>query len=524
MTKNILAKVVSGIVTPLASPKNPLNILIVGTEASPYAQVGGIGRVLFFLPQALMRLGHDVRVMIPKYGKIDEKKYPLELVYEGLKIPTGEKGSNEYLICNVKTHKLPEGPRVYFLENMEYYEKRANEYGYVDDPIRFAILCRGVLEFIRHYEEWKPQIIHCNDWQSALIPQYLKTVYKNRLKDITVLYTIHNLYYQGMFDHHFVSELDFDDGKSQIPSFFSERIHKINPMRRGIIYADLINTVSPTYAQEILTSEYGEGLDSLLRELRTKLSGILNGIDYTEFNPATDKIIHKNYTSSSIELREENKRELQREFNLPIDPETMIFGISSRLEDQKGIDLFMGVIEYVLKEYKAQLIVNGGGEGKYLSFFQKLEKDFPGKVGTNLNFDYTLPRHIFAGADVFLMPSRFEPCGITQMEAMRYGAIPLVRATGGLADTVEDFNPTNNTGTGFVFKTFDKMAFFGTLVRAMETYKYKAVWKNLIKRAMKKDFSWVESAKRYSDLYYRAIDLYRQKKIARTHIQNQEEG
>ena len=521
MVKTTFPDVVKEIISPISSPKKPLKILFIGTEVTPYSQVGGIGRVLFFLPQALMRLGHDVRVMIPKYGKIDEKRFPLKMEYEGLRVPTGEKKEQKYLICNVKTHKLSDGPQIYFLENMEYYEKRANEYGYVDDPIRFALLCRGSLELLKNQDKWIPDIINCNDWHTGLIPQYLKSYYKDdpKFEKIVTIFTIHNLFYQGSFDHRFVSELDFDDGRSAIPSFFSDRIHKLNPMRRGIIYSDLINTVSPTYAKEILTSQYGEGLDSLLREVRTKLYGILNGIDYDEFNPSSDKIIYQNYSVSSLESRRQNKAELQREFNLKVDPEIPVLGISSRLDEQKGLDLVTSIMEYVLEEFQVQLVVNGGGESRFLSFFQELEKKYPQQVGTNLSYNYSLPRHIFSGADVFLMPSKFEPCGIAQMEAMRYGAIPVVRATGGLADTVEDFDPSEGTGTGFAFNKFEKMAFFAALIRAIETYRYKNIWRSLIRRAMKQDFSWGESAKKYADLYYRAIELRNQKQFHKTHPQ-----
>jgi len=526
MAKLFISDVVKDFITPISTPRRPLKILMVGTEITPYAQVGGIGRVLYFLPQALNRLGHDVRIIIPKYGKIDENKYPLEMVAEGIQVPTdAEDGKEKYLICNVKTHKLPDGPRVYFLENMEYYEKRANEYGYADDPVRFALFCRGTLEFIRKYEQWKPNIIHCNDWQTALIPQYIKTTYKNdpTLQSCHTVYTIHNLYYQGTFDHRFISELDYDDGRSEIPSFFSDRIHKINSMRRGILYADIVNTVSETYAREILTSNYGEGMDGLLREVRTKLFGIINGIDYEEFNPATDKILYKNYSASSLETRDENKAELQREFNLPINVKVPVFGISSRLDEQKGIDLVMETVDYFLNEFDAQLIINGGGDGRYLSYFQDLEKKHPKKVATNLNYNYTIPRHIFSGADIFLMPSKFEPCGIAQMEAMRYGSVPLVRATGGLADSVIDFDPETNNGTGFVFQKYEGMAFFAALVRAMETYRYKKIWQGIVRRCMKQDFSWGESAKRYSDLYYRVVELKRQRRSGRTHPNLSEE-
>lgn len=510
MKQSILKKVVKEIMAPVIPPRKTLRVLFVASEASPYSTVGGLGRVMFFLPYAINKLGHDARVMIPKYGKIDEEKYHMDMVLKGLKVPTGE-GSD--LECNVKVHREPDGPQVYFLENMEYYEKRANEYGYSDDPLRWALLNRGVIEFLRK-SDWMPDIIQSNDWQAGLIPQYLKTIYKDdpKLKNIVTLFTIHNLYYQSNFDHRFVSNLDYDDGKSAIPSFYSETLSKINSMRRGIIHADLVNTVSPTYAREILTTEYGELLDELLKEVRTKLYGILNGIDYNEFNPASDKIIRVNYDVNTVELREKNKLFLQSEFGLPQDSKIPVLAISGRLEEQKGLNLIIEVAEPLLSEYNIQLIINGGGDNRYRSFFTDLQKRYPEKVATNLVPNFTLPRHIFAGADMILLPAKFEPCGLVQMEAMRYGCVPIVRATGGLADTVED------KINGFSFKKYDRWSFFATVIRALENYKDKSRWKEFTKTAMKRDFSWTESAKQYVDLYYRGIDLKQQKETAKSHF------
>jgi starch synthase len=484
--------------------KKPLKVLFVVAEAFPYASVGGLGMATFSLSRALRKMGVDVRIFIPKYGKIDEKKYPLKMVLEELKVPTDE-GVEEkkFLICNVKEY-LPPPPdcKVYFLENMEYYEKRSNVYEYSDDPIRFTLLCQGALEFLRQ-SDWVPDVINCADWHTGALPNYLKTTYKNDhiLNKIKTLFSIHNLYHQGVFDHRFVSEMDFDDGKSPIASFFSERLLKQNFMRRGIIYADFVNTVSENYSREILTKEYGEGLENLLKEVRTKIFGILNGIDYQELNPATDKMIAVNFSLSALRRRIENKIQLQKEFGLEVSEETPVLGMVGRLDEQKGIDLLFPILETLISEFNCQFVIVGGGEPKYRSFFEEVNKKFPRKVGCHLMSDFTLARHIFAGCDLFLIPSKFEPCGITQMEAMRYGAIPVVRKTGGLADTVQDFDPIKNKGTGFVFEKFHHYSLLGAIVRALETYKYKKVWQDLMKRAMKSDFSWEASAKKYIQLY-----------------------
>jgi len=493
--------------------KKPLKVLFVASEAYPYAWIGGLGMAVYYLSRALKKMGIDCRIFIPKYGFIDEKKYHLEIINHGLKVPTDEETKNEenkekkVLICNVKKLSARKSePIVYFLENQEYYEKRDNVYGYSDDPIRFVLLSRGVLEFLRH-SDWLPDIINCADWHTGALPNYLKTTYSQDaiLNKIKTVFSIHNLYHQGVFDHHFVSELDFDDGKSPIASFFSERLTKQNFIKRGIIYADIVNTVSETYSQEILTKEYGEGLENLLEEVRTKIFGILNGLDYENINPVTDKLIPVNFNSTDLEKRALNKKHLQKEFNLEIAEEIPILGMVGRLDEQKGIDLFFPILENLLSEYNLQFIVIGGGEQKYRTFFEQIAKKFPQKIGCHLMSDLTLARHVFAGSDIFLAPSKFEPCGITQMEAMKYGSIPIVRKTGGLADTVEDFNFQNNSGTGFVFEKFSSLSLFGAIIRALETFKYKKVWRDLIKRAMKADFSWKTSAQKYLNLYKRIL-------------------
>lgn len=488
--------------------KKPLKVLFVAAEVHPYATVGGLGMIVFSLARALKKMGVDCRIFMPKYGSIDEKKYKTEMIFEGLKVPTDETAEErKFLICNVKAH-LPAEPDVpiYFLENMEYYEKRSNVYGYSDDPTRFTLLSRGLLEFLRH-SDWLPDVINCADWHTGALSNYLKTVYKDDpvLSKIKTVFSIHNLAHQGVFDHRFVSQMDFDDGKSQISSLFSEKLEKQNFMKRGIIYSDSVNTVSETYAQEIMTPEYGEKLDDLLKEVRTKVFGILNGLDYEQMNPATDKLIPFNFSISNLTGRIKNKTHLQKEFNLECLQDTPILGMVTRLDEQKGIDLLFPILEILLSEFNCQLVVIGGGEGKYRSFFEEISKKFPKKIGCHLMSDFTLSRHIFAGCDIFLVPSKFEPCGITQMEAMRYGAIPVVRKTGGLADTVEDFDPRKNRGTGFVFEKFNSYALFGTIVRALETYKYKKIWQGLTKRAMLANFSWEASAKKYIALYNKVL-------------------
>lgn len=497
-----------------------LKILFVSAEVAPLAAVGGLSQVAYFLPRAIKRLGHDVRIFMPKFATIDEKKFPLKLETKNLKVATDEKNGSHpsHLICNVKTFQNGKrDPQVYLLENMEYYEKRSNVYNYSDDHIRFALLSRGALEFVK-VNAFKPDLIHANDWHTGYLINYLRTVYNAdpKIKKIAALLSIHNLH-QGTFDFHNASEIDFDDGKGNLAPFFAKRLSKQNALKRGIIYADIVSTVSPTYAKEILRPEYGRGLDQLLKEVRTKVFGVLNGLDYDEFNPQTDKLVFKNFSLRTLDQRLENKKDLQREFSLPINPEAPILAISGRLDYQKGLDLVVEVLPYLLKEYEIQFIVVGGGDPKYRDFFAKLEKKFPKKVGTHLMPNFTLPRKIFAGADIMLLPSAYEPGGIVAIEALRYGAIPVVRATGGLADTVVNFNAVAKTGCGFSFEKYHPYSFLIAITRALETYKNQKAWRGIIRRAMQKDFSWKHAAEKYLDLYERAIELRKQTLSANPH-------
>jgi starch synthase len=427
-----------------------------------------------------------------------------------LKVPTGHK-NNEHpkeLICNVKhwTGGGNKDPLVYFLENHEYYEQRANVYQYQDDHIRFALLSRGVIEWLLK-EKWTPDVINVSDWHTGYMANYLRTEYKvnKKLSKTGLVFSIHNLPYQGPFDYKYASEIDFDDGKSRLASFFDPRLQKQNSVKRGIMYADVVNTVSEKYAQEIMQPDYGEGLDQLLREVRTKVFGILNGLDYDEFNPKTDKIIYKNFSATNLELRKENKRDLQREFNLPENLNTPLLSIQGRLTGQKGIELLEEVMPILLKEYPVQFIAMGEPDSRARDFLTKLEKKLPNQVSTHQMSNFTLPRKIFAGSDIFMLPSAYEPGGITCIEALRYGSIPVARATGGLRDTVEDYDPVSNSGYRFTFKNYTPWAFYGALVRALEYYKNPKLWRGLIRKAMLKDFSWEHAAARYTDLYLRAI-------------------
>lgn len=492
------------------------NVLFVSSEEAPFAKVGGLGEVVFALPRALVRLGYDARVMIPRYGTIDPLSWNMPYTFEGLDVPTAPGGGTR-LVCNVR-RAIAVGDRrspvtTYFLENQEYYEFRANVYGYADDRIRFALLSRGCLEFLNRSREWLPDVIVTTDWMTGYLPNFLKTDYRDyaRLAGIATVFSIHNLSSHGTIrPYRFLGESERDDGFGPVPDFFSPRMQQVNAMRRGILYADVINTVSPTYAKEITTPEFGEGLDGLLREKSGRLSGILNGIDYETVNPASDPFLPKKFDAKTIEARIENKGALQKRFGLPENPGTFVMGVVSRLTRQKGFSLLLPVIEAFLQSAGAQLIIVGTGETDIMDFFQVLEKKFPAQVRTHLQFDEALPHMVYAGSDVVLIPSQFEPSGLTQMEAMRFGAVPVARRVGGLADTIEDFNPATGEGTGFLFDEFEPNAFMIAMTRAFVNWRHHGVWKRLQKIVMTKDFSWDRSAREYGALFDQAVLLHRQ--------------
>ncbi len=488
------------------SPFKRLRVLFCAAESAPFAQAGGLGGFMFALPLALRKMGLDSRIMIPRYGTIDPKKYKLEMELEGLKVLTDQPSPTPYLVCNVKKYLGGETAPAYFLENKEYYERRANIYGYADDYVRWALFCRGTIEFIRK-SNWIPDIIVASDWQTGLISNYLKTIYKKDpiLSNIAIIFVIHNLSFQGMVDFRFVKESERDNGLEPILDFFNPRLAKLNWMLRGIMYSDLIVTVSPTHAEEILTPEYSCGLEKILREGRGKIYGILNGIDYNLFNPRTDPYIPHHYGPENIGGKLKNKLSLQKQFGLEENPKAFLIAMVSRLTEQKGFDLIEKIIRPLFKNLPLQFICLGDGESKYKEILKKAAENFPKRISYLFEFDPVLPHLIYAGSDAILMPSKFEPCGISQMEAMRYGAIPIARKTGGLADTIKDFLPEKNEGDGFLFKEYEPYALFASICRSQAIFSLKKEWEKIVKRAMAKDFSWERSAREYIRVFNIAL-------------------
>jgi starch synthase len=480
---------------------SPLKVLILAAEVVPFAKTGGMADVTGALPKALQALGHDVRVAMPRYGRIHPERFQLTRLFDDLPVPIDE-GTKP---AGLWERRLDEHVPVYFVENAPYFE-REGIYMYPDDAERFIFFCRAALEATRHLG-WQPDIIHCHDWHTALVPNWLETIYADdpHFTQSASVYTIHNLAYRGIFGHRVLEIAGIDEYGFLVRPDKPEERDIVDFMARGIYFSDVINTVSPTYAREILGQERGEGLDTLLRDRQDYLYGILNGIDAKQYTPATDTQIEAKFDLNHREARRTNKQALQEEAGLNSDPEIPLLGIISRLTDQKGIGLLTAMAEPILRHLGAQLVIMGTGEQHYHDFFGNLLDRFPGQAGAFLTFNDRLARRIFAGSDVYLMPSRFEPCGLNQMIAMRYGSVPVVRAVGGLADTVIPFDPRTGSGTGFVFEAYDALAFYAAVVRAIEAYRNPYQWQVLQRRCMSTDFSWDASAREYSTLYQRAL-------------------
>ncbi len=483
-------------------------ILFVTSEVVPFMKTGGLADVSAALPQALAELGHEVRIVVPKYGAVDDRKYKIHEVVrlKDLQVNIGGKE----VIFSLKSCFLP-GQRIrvqiYFLDNEEYFGSRNSLYtdsltgkDHKDNDERFILLNLSVFELIQKLG-WIPDIIHCNDWQCGLVPAYLKTVYKDveQFSEFKTLFTVHNLAYQGLFPTSKFKNTGLPEELNSTKGI--QQNGKINFMKSGLLYADLINTVSNTYANEIRTSsDLGAGLKDVLAKRKKDLYGIINGIDTKVWNPEKDKHLTKKYTIKTIEDKQINKKALTERFGLEYKEDVPIFGIISRLYDSKGIDLVQKIFPELMK-MDVQLILLGTGDKKYHAFFDKMSMKYKNKFASYLGFNDELAHIIEGGADMFLMPSKYEPCGLNQMYSLKYGTVPIVRETGGLADTVIRYDEKTGEGTGFMFKNYDAKAFLKEIKRALSVFGDKKAWVKIMKAGMKSDFSWSSSAKKYIELY-----------------------
>lgn len=474
-----------------------LRVLYCASEAVPFAKTGGLADVAGALPKALAKLGHDVRLALPKYGSIEESKIGSPEVGPSLEIEMGGKPVR----VTIETSDGIPGVPTYLIDCPQYFD-RGSLYGQPDDAERFALFCRAVLEFLRG-SEWKPEVIHGNDWQTALLPVYLKTAYRDdpALSGMGTLHTIHNLAYPGAFDPSVMGRIGLDRALFTMEGL--EFYGQVNFLKGGLVYADLLNTVSKKYAEEIQTPEYGEGLEGVLARRRDSLFGILNGLDYEEWDPATDKLIEANYDAGEAGPKAANKQALQRRLKLPLRPETPLLGLVSRLAGQKGLDILAEALPHLLR-LEVQFALLGTGEQHYHELLSGIAGRHPDKMALVLDFDNALAHQIYAGCDAFLMPSRYEPCGLGQMISLRYGTAPIVRETGGLADTVADFDPGAGEGNGFSFQGYSSVALLGAIARGLLIMKDGRAWSRLMQNCFASDFSWERSAREYADLYRRA--------------------
>lgn len=477
-----------------------LKVLLAASEVVPFAKTGGLADVVGALPRVLLKLGCEVAVVLPKYRSISPEKYKLKVAVKDMPVPMG---MGEMSADVLSTRLGDTHATVYFIQHDRYFD-REGFYGtsagdYQDNAERFAFFSRAVMEMPKALH-WNPDILHLNDWQTGLAAAYLKTLYKNdpAFANTRSLFTIHNMAYQGLFPKYVLPMTGI--GWEEFTPDKMEFYDQVNYLKAGLVYSDALNTVSERYAQEIQTDEFGHGLQGVLKSRASVLHGIVNGIDYDEWNPATDREIPAQYTVKNHEKKLASKRKLLEEMGLEFKPSVPVVGLVSRLTDQKGLDLVAETIESFLS-MDVQFVVLGTGEPRYHALFENLKQRFSSKLAVALKFDHRLSKMIYAGSDLFLMPSRFEPCGLGQMIAMKYGTIPLVRRTGGLADTVENLSPDGKKGDGFVFDNYRGEELLFAIKRAVEAFHQPKLWKGLVQRAMKQDFSWDVSAGKYLDLY-----------------------
>lgn len=480
-----------------------LKILFASSEVAPLAKTGGLADVSGSLPKALKSLGHDVRVVMPFYKMAKKKVKSTQKLVNSLIVPI----SDRMVKGSVEQTKLDGDLPVYLIKKDTYYNRdelyTTSNGDYKDNAERFTFFSRAVLEMLRHID-FKPDIIHCNDWQTGLVPTYLKTLYKDQepYRDIKTIFTIHNLGYQGIFwalDMH-LTNLPWDIFNINGIEYYGN----ISFLKAGLVYSDALTTVSNGYSNEIQTLEYGLGMDGILRFRKDDLHGILNGADYSNWSPEKDPYIVAEYDKTNLENKTKCKVDLLQEFGLKGKATTPVIGMISRLADQKGFDILAEAMDKLMK-MDIIFILLGTGEPKYHDMFTLISDKYPKKTGIKIGFDNALAHKIEAGSDMYLMPSRYEPCGLNQIYSLRYGTIPIVRATGGLDDTITDIHADPRKGYGFKFNNYTSKSIEETVKRAVAYYSHKEAWAQLVWRAMSMDFSWEKSAKSYVKLYQQTV-------------------
>lgn len=483
-----------------------MKIAYITSEAAPFAKTGGLADVAGSLPQELFNSGCDVKVFLPAYNLINTQLYNLvkiEFSYE-LKIRVGE---NLYEVELFEYRKDEYSVPYYFIGNNHFFSRGKI---YTDDPDenqRFIFFQKAVVEILQNIK-WAPDIVHCNDWQTGLMPVLLRSNYAwDRMFEKTaILFTIHNIGYQGVFGQDTIHFAEIAEELSK-PGSPCEFYGNISFMKAGIILSDIINTVSPTYSREILTSEFGWGMEGILKNRKPDLYGILNGADYTEWDPETDTHIPYNFSVDSLGNKLKNKKYLLNKLNMPFKKEIPLIGIVSRIVSQKGFDILSEAVQYLVK-LPAQWIILGKGDYRYENKIIKMSRVYPDYIKANLFYNNELAHLIEASSDIFLMPSHYEPCGLNQIYSLKYGTVPVVRRTGGLADTIMDWDEhfyNHQSGNGFVFEGYNGYELYYAVKRSIMCYQNKHLWKKIIKNGMSCDFSWKKSAKEYVELYRKAL-------------------
>jgi starch synthase len=484
-----------------------LNILLVSAECVPFAKTGGLGDVVGALPQFLKKFGHNVIIVIPKYSFIESTKYELGIAIEKMNVPIG----NDNIVCSVSYTTLPWNVPVYFIDYEPYFG-RPNIYyddnfnDYADNPKRFTFLSKASLQLCFELN-FSPDIVHANDWHTSILSAYLKRLYKNDplFCETASVLTIHNIAYQGRYDRSYYSYTGLGE-EDFTPDKF-ECLNAVNLLKGGIHFADMVNTVSKSYALETKTPSGGYGLDYFLNRKGEDYVGILNGVDYSQWDPGIDPIIPSNYAIGHLKGKTVCKRVLQKQLGLNQDNNTPVVGIISRLVEQKGFYVLSECIEDILANMDVQFAILGAGDNQLETFYGNLHHRHPGKTGTYIGYSNDLAHLIEAGSDFLLMPSLAEPCGLNQIYSLKYGTLPIVRATGGLNDTIENYNQDTGDGTGFKFWEPSGKAIYNTVNWALNThYNKKPHFEKLIKKAMEQNFSWEKSAGEYLQLYKRAIE------------------
>lgn len=475
-----------------------MQVVFVASEGVPFSKSGGLADVVGALPKELKRQGVEVSVVLPKYRSTPKELEKTLQLLDSFSVKVGWR--QQY--CGVLSAKV-QGVPFYLIDN-EYYFGRHELYGYGDEAERYAFFCRAVLETLTTID-LRPDILHLHDWQTGVVSPLLRAHYGPVpfYQNTKTVFTIHNLKYQGIFPKTILSdllELDWGHFRPEGLEFYDN----VNFLKAGLVYSDALTTVSPTYAKEIQNPFFGEKLEGVLQERQADLVGILNGIDYHEYDPATDHRIWKQYDAGSFPSKGENKLKLQEQVNLPVDAQVPLIGVVSRLVSQKGFDLVARVLDEILN-LNLQMVVLGTGDSYFEDMFRIKAAEYPEKLSASIIFDNALAHRIYAGADLFLMPSLFEPCGLAQMIALRYGCLPIVRETGGLNDSVKSYNSETGEGNGFSFSNYNAHDMLYTIRRALETYQDKPLWTKICQNAMQMDFSWNQSAQRYIDLYQKLM-------------------